>query len=69
MVCSDQYCVCGLIDWWLSKKQLYFFTENAASKSFDIYGETATEMKGTATFAWVDCSSKEGKKVCFCNDA
>nr|CAB3264752.1 protein disulfide-isomerase A5 [Phallusia mammillata] len=38
--------------------------ENAATKSFDVYGECATEMKGTATLAWVDCSTKEGKKLC-----
>jgi len=28
-----------------------------------VYGEAATKAKGTATLAWIDCSTKEGKKV------
>ena len=38
-------------------------SENAAEKKFEIFGEAATKAKGTATLAWIDCSSKDGKKV------
>jgi len=32
-------------------------------KKFDIFGDVAAEMRGSATLAWVDCADKEGKKV------
>ncbi|CAK8672303.1 unnamed protein product [Clavelina lepadiformis] len=38
--------------------------EKSAEKKFTIYGEAALASKGTATLAWIDCSNKEGKKIC-----
>uniref|UniRef100_H2Z5S1 Thioredoxin domain-containing protein n=1 Tax=Ciona savignyi TaxID=51511 RepID=H2Z5S1_CIOSA len=43
---------------------LFAESESAASKSFDVFGETGKKSKGTATLAWVNCADKEGKKLC-----
>jgi len=38
--------------------------EDAAKKNFGVYGDAAAKSKGIGTLAWVDCSDKDGKKLC-----
>jgi thiol-disulfide isomerase/thioredoxin len=38
--------------------------EEEATKNFGVYGDAAAKAKGIGTLAWVDCSDKDGKKLC-----
>jgi len=45
---------------------LVMFAKNGdeASKSMGVFGDAAAKAKGIGTLAWVDCSDKDGKKLC-----
>jgi len=43
---------------------LFAKDEKTATKQFKVLGEAAVKAKGIGTLAWINCSQKEGKKLC-----